>query len=79
MRTNVENLVTIQSGRISGAMERLLTLSSLVAAGGVFFFFSSICGVCQQDHLKCILALDSFSKTLLAVIIFNQFAGLATK
>jgi len=38
MRTNVEkNVVTIQLGRISGAMERLLTLPSLLAAGGVFF------------------------------------------
>ena len=33
----------------------------------------------QEDCLKCILNLYSFSKTVVAVIIFNQFVGLATK
>ena len=64
----------IQLARIFDAVEGLLTLQSFMRAGGVFLFLPHYVEFCQQDYFKCILNLDSFSKTVLAVIIFNQFA-----
>ena len=55
-------------------MEGLLTLQSFMGAAGVFLLLPRYVEFCQQDYFKCILTLDSFSKTVLAVIIFNQFA-----
>jgi len=60
-------------------MEGLLTLQSFMGAGGMFLFLPYYVEFCQQDYFKCILTLDSFSKTVLAVTIFNQFVGFATK
>ena len=68
-----------QLARIFDAMEGLLTLQSFMGAAGVFLLLPRYVEFCQQDYFKCILTLDSFSKTVLAVIIFNQFAWLATK
>ena len=60
-------------------MEGVLTQQSFMGAAGVFLFLPHYVEFCQQDYFKRILTLDSFSKTVLAVTIFNQFAGLATK
>ena len=60
-------------------MEGLLTLQSFMGAGGMFLFLPHYVEFCQQDYFKFILTLDSFSKTVPAVIIFDQFAWLAKK